>query len=56
LITQDGREIELPSRHVFEMLRGQKLIWRGAGGGGYGSPESRDPASQDRDRREGRTA
>jgi N-methylhydantoinase B len=54
LVTQDGKEIELPSRHVFEMLRGQRLVWRGAGGGGYGPPASRDPQLLERDRREGR--
>ncbi len=54
LVTADGKEIELPSRHVFEMLRGQRLIWRGASGGGYGPVAARDVKLVERDRREGR--
>jgi N-methylhydantoinase B len=43
LIKEDGTETKLPSKVSIEMSRGDTLIIRTPGGGGYGAPRDRDP-------------
>jgi N-methylhydantoinase B len=43
LIKADGTETNLPSKTTIEMSRGDTLIIRTPGGGGYGDPKDRDP-------------
>ncbi len=43
LIKEDGTETKLPSKVSIEMRRGDTLIIRTPGGGGYGDPRDRNP-------------
>ena len=43
LIKEDGTETKLPSKVSIEMRRGDTLIIRTPGGGGYGAPRDRAP-------------
>ena len=43
LIKADGSEEKLPSKVTIEIRRGDTLIIRTPGGGGYGDPRERDP-------------
>ena len=43
LVKADGAETKLPSKVSIEMSRGDTIIIRTPGGGGYGDPKDRDP-------------
>jgi N-methylhydantoinase B len=43
LVKADGTETKLPSKVSIEMSRGDTLIIRTPGGGGYGNPKDRNP-------------
>jgi N-methylhydantoinase B len=49
-----GHPERIASKLVFRMRRGDRLIWRGPGGGGYGNAGRRDPGRIELDRREER--
>lgn len=45
LVKADGTETRLPSKCTITIFRGDTLIIRTPGGGGYGDPKERDPES-----------
>jgi N-methylhydantoinase B len=44
ILVRDGEETKLPSKCTVGLIRGDTLIIRTPGGGGYGDPKERDPA------------
>ena len=52
IFNPDGENRELNSKSTFELLPGDVVSYRTAGGGGYGSPFERDPALVQRDVRD----
>jgi len=52
-VLRDGQELVLPSKTNFPLQRGDRLIIETAGGGGFGDPDARDPASRARDLADG---
>ena len=44
ILVRDGKETRLPSKCTITINRGETLIIRTPGGGGYGDPRERDPA------------
>ena len=44
ILVRDGVETKLPSKCTVTINRGDTLIIRTPGGGGYGDPKQRDPA------------
>ena len=49
VVRADGREERLPSKVTVVLRRGDALVVRTPGGGGYGSPMERDPEAVARD-------
>jgi N-methylhydantoinase B len=43
LYRDSGEEISLPSKCTVQILRGDRLVIKTPGGGGYGNPLDRDP-------------
>jgi N-methylhydantoinase B len=51
MVVSDGRERMLKSKETeVSILPGDRIVALSAGGGGYGSPRSRDASSRSRDR------
>jgi N-methylhydantoinase B len=54
LVRKDGEEVELPSKTVFDIHPGDRLLVWTSGGGGHGDPFERDPEAVREDVLEGR--
>ena len=50
MVKRGGAVSDLPAKTSVSMEPGDAIIVRTAGGGGYGDPAKRDPASRERDR------
>jgi N-methylhydantoinase B len=54
IMRADGRVEELPSKTMARLFRGDRVLVRTPGGGGYGPPAARDPAALAKDLADGK--